>query len=89
MSEKANHTRWCDKNPNRNIWDKNKQTINQYGSLRYHKDECIICGFKEIISVHHIDENHENNDQMDLVVCAQIIIIWYIHQNIVKKLLTL
>ena len=35
--------------------------------FRYHKKECIICGESNIVSVHHYDENHENNEPKNLI----------------------
>ena len=29
--------------------------------------KCIVCGFDKIISVHHIDHNHKNNDVKNLI----------------------
>lgn len=34
---------------------------------RYHKMECLICGFDKIVAVHHVDEDHSNNDPKNLV----------------------
>lgn len=31
------------------------------------KQECAICGFDKIISVHHLDEDHNNNDVKNLI----------------------
>lgn len=31
------------------------------------KKECIICKFDKVVEVHHIDENHNNNDPSNLV----------------------
>ena len=31
------------------------------------KQECAICGFDKIVSVHHLDENHNNNDIKNLI----------------------
>lgn len=33
----------------------------------HHKKECIICGEKNIVSVHHMDHNHDNNSPENLV----------------------
>lgn len=33
----------------------------------YHKKECVICGEKKIVEVHHMDENHMNNKPENLV----------------------
>lgn len=35
--------------------------------FHYHKKECIICGENKIVSVHHYDENHKNNNPENLV----------------------
>jgi len=124
-SQRANHSRWCDKNPKRNDWDKTKQadrnfgkhtdfvvtchncacdfTVNEreklfpqkdryfcsiqcanatggkaksekYGLLQYttiakkhYNEKCVVCGYNEVIDVHHIDENRQNNDPKNLV----------------------
>lgn len=33
----------------------------------YHKKECIVCGENKIVSVHHYDENHNNNEISNLI----------------------
>lgn len=33
----------------------------------FHKKECVICHEENILAVHHMDENHKNNDPMNLV----------------------
>ena len=33
----------------------------------HHKKECIICGESKIVTVHHYDENHSNNDPANLI----------------------
>lgn len=129
-SEKANHSRWCEKNPTRNDTENLKkaqlevlkrkfgdyQTFEvlcetckkffyveersslfpskekyfcsrkcacsvggkakseKYGNQHYrticfkfHKKECIICGEKNIVEVHHFDENHGNNSKENLI----------------------
>lgn len=35
--------------------------------FRYHKKECIVCGEKNIVEVHHYDNNHKNNDPENLI----------------------
>ena len=35
--------------------------------FHYHKKECIICGEDKIVTVHHYDENHFNNEPSNLV----------------------
>jgi len=31
------------------------------------EQKCVICGFDKVISVHHIDEDHKNNDIKNLI----------------------
>lgn len=33
----------------------------------FHKKECVVCGENKIVSVHHYDENHNNNIPENLV----------------------
>lgn len=33
----------------------------------HHKKECIICGENKIVTVHHFDENHNNNSPENLI----------------------
>lgn len=135
-SEKANHSRWCDKNPKRNDTEnlkiaQRKKIDEQYGLItnftvqcnvckksfvvqerektfpkkdkyfcsnscahhrgdglnwanlrnialtRYtsicfahHNKKCVVCGEENIVSVHHLDENHDNNNPENLIpVC--------------------
>lgn len=128
-SEKGNHTRWCEKNPNR-ISDNllksiEKRMNNKFGNYKkysvkcnncdivfdvnerenlfpskekyfcsrkcansvggkakkekygltgyisiakqYYEQKCIVCGFDELVDVHHIDENRNNNELKNLV----------------------
>lgn len=34
---------------------------------RYHEKKCVVCNEELIVAVHHLDENHENNDPKNLV----------------------
>ena len=36
-------------------------------AFRYHKRMCCVCGEDKMVSVHHYDENHKNNDPKNLV----------------------
>ena len=137
-SEKANHSRWCDKNPKRNDTENLKKAIQknvdkklgefkdytvkcsglgcnaefiiqerekqfpmkekyfcsstcahrrglgeEWSKMRrkdpsilekytticftYHVKQCAICDEKNIVEVHHLDENHNNNDPINLI----------------------
>lgn len=129
-SEKANHSRWCDKNPNRNdsstslslVHDRrhgvkkefqvqckscevmfsvvereklfptkdkyfcSRGCANSVGGTakaskyhsdedatyrvvawRHHKKECVVCAENNIVAVHHLNENHEDNRPENLV----------------------
>lgn len=35
--------------------------------FRYHEKKCIICGEENIVSVHHLNENHDDNRPENLV----------------------
>ena len=35
--------------------------------FKTHKKQCVICGEENIVAVHHMDENHYNNDPSNLV----------------------
>ena len=35
--------------------------------FRYHEKKCVVCNESNVISVHHYDENHENNDPKNLI----------------------
>lgn len=48
-------------NPN---WKDDRYTTTCW---EYHKKECIICGENKIVTVHHYDENHNNNSPDNLV----------------------
>lgn len=129
VSDKANHTRWCAKNPKRNdsfglsaghdkrhgvkkefsvechscksafvVVEREKlfpskdkyfcsrTCANSVGgnakaqkyhsdedatyrvvAFRYHKKECVVCGEKNIVSVHHLNEDHSDNRPENLV----------------------
>lgn len=47
-------------------WDKN---ATNYRTIAFQdwKKECAICGFDKIVAVHHIDEDHSNNNRENLI----------------------
>lgn len=50
--------------PNHGNWSEK-----QYRStcFHYHKKECVVCKESNIVEVHHLDENHDNNDPSNLI----------------------
>jgi 5-methylcytosine-specific restriction endonuclease McrA len=42
---------------------KNYRTI----CFKNHKKICVVCGEDKIVTVHHMDEDHQNNDPKNLV----------------------
>lgn len=39
--------------------------------FKYHKNECVICKENIMVHVHHMDENHDNNEPSNLIpLCA-------------------
>ena len=38
----------------------------RYICFEHNDKKCLICGFSEMIVVHHLDENHENDDVFHL-----------------------
>ena len=52
---------------NRQSWWNDNATHYRTIALRYWKEECAICGFNKIVAIHHIDENHSNNDPINLI----------------------
>lgn len=35
--------------------------------FEHHEKKCIVCGEDKIVAVHHLDENHSNNDPANLI----------------------
>lgn len=50
--------------PNNPNWKESTYTTTCF---HYHKKECIICGESNIVAVHHLDEDHNNNDPSNLI----------------------
>jgi hypothetical protein len=45
------------------------RVLKSYTSIcfKYHKKECVICGEKNVVGVHHFDENHDNDFPENLI----------------------
>jgi hypothetical protein len=43
--------------------------ITHYSTICFlhHKRECVVCGEKNVVEVHHYDKNHKNNEPKNLV----------------------
>ena len=52
---------------NRQEWWNDNATHYKTIALQHWKHECAICGFDKIVAIHHIDENHNNNDPKNLI----------------------
>lgn len=52
---------------NRQEWWNGNATHYRTIAFQNWKQECAICGFDKIVAVHHIDENHDNNDPHNLI----------------------
>lgn len=50
--------------PNNGNW---KDSAYATTCFYYHKKECVICKEKNIVEVHHLDENKNNNDPSNLI----------------------
>ena len=35
--------------------------------FRYHKKQCVVCGEKHVVAVHHLNENHDDNRPENLI----------------------
>ena len=68
--------------------DRRNKTLKQYRTIcfRYHKRECVICGEKIAVDVHHYDENHKNNLPENLIpICANHHHYWHSKHRVLIK----
>ena len=61
--------RFCSRSCANNRQEWWAENLVQYRAIafKHWKQECAICGFDKIVAVHHIDENHNNNDPTNLI----------------------
>lgn len=53
----------------------------------HHKKECVVCGENLVVAVHHMDENHKNNDPKNLVpLCPTHHSYWHSkHRHLIEE----
>lgn len=51
----------------KNINEIDEKTRYKRICFSFHKKECVVCKESNIVTVHHYDENHENNDIRNLI----------------------
>ena len=63
------NARFCSRScaNNRQSWWNENAVNHRTIAFQNWKQECAICGFDKIVAVHHIDENHDNNDPHNLI----------------------
>lgn len=52
---------------NRQKWWNENATHYRTIAFQHWEHKCAICNFDKIVAVHHIDENHNNNDPKNLI----------------------
>lgn len=52
----------------------------------FHEKKCVVCEESLIVSVHHMDENHENNDPENLIpLCPTHHVYWHSsHRHLIE-----
>ena len=66
---------FCSRNCANSVGGKAKSTKYHYDEVahyttvawRYHDRKCLVCGEENVVAVHHLDENHNNNVPENLV----------------------
>ena len=68
-TKKFENSRFCSRScsNNRQEWWNDNATRYRTIAFQTWKKECVVCGFDKIVVVHHMDENHDNNDIHNLV----------------------
>jgi hypothetical protein len=52
---------------NRQMWWNENATHYRTIALQNWAHECAICGFNKVVAIHHVDEDHFNNDPKNLI----------------------
>ena len=70
--------------PNNGNWKDTQYTTTCF---HYHKRECVICQEQNIVAVHHLDENRNNNDPSNLIpLCPTHHQYWHSrHKHLVEQ----
>ena len=61
LSEKANHSRWCDSNPSRDTWIKGRGTTSKFGEIKEFVVECKTC--RSLFSVNEREKLFPSRNQ--------------------------
>lgn len=65
VKNKKNDT--CSKSCSNRLWPRRESTSYRSRCFKFHEKKCCICDEINIIEVHHLDEDHSNNDPSNLV----------------------
>ena len=57
----------CSKNCSNKLWPRTEPTSYRTICFKSHDKKCCICGEKNIVEVHHMDENTSNNTPINLI----------------------
>lgn len=68
-TRKFKESKYCSRScaNNRQEWWNENATNYRTIAFRKWDKKCIVCGFDKIVTVHHMDEDHSNNDINNLV----------------------
>lgn len=52
---------------NRQTWWNDNATHYRTIAFRHWDERCVVCGFDKVVAIHHVDENKDNNEPVNLV----------------------
>lgn len=69
FTKKYEQSNYCSRScaNNRRDWWKNNATNYRTIAFNNWDHKCAICSFDKIVAIHHVDENHNNNDPKNLI----------------------